>query len=120
MEKFSSIIYIVMTINELNEYYTTNIKRLRAEKNLSQNELAEKIHLSEKYLSAIETGKKWGSFETLLSLAEALSVEPYELLLPKAEVLSYNTKRTKQLMKSLRRNLNEMLDSVEIFLEEDK
>ena len=102
-----------MTIKELNEYYITNIKRLRLEKNLSQNELAEKIHLSEKYLSAIETGKKWGSFDTLLALSEALSVQPYELLLPKAEVLSYNAKRTKELMKSLRRNLNEMLDSVE-------
>lgn len=109
-----------MTIKELNEYYSSNIKRFRLEKNLSQNELAEKLHLSEKYLSAIETGKKWGSFDTLLALSEALSVEPYELLLPKAEVLSYNTKRTKELMKSLRRNLNEMLDSVELFLEDEK
>ena len=97
-----------MTIKELNEYYITNIKRLRLEKNLSQNELAEKIHLSEKYLSAIETGKKWGSFDTLLALSEALSVQPYELLLPK------------ELMKSLRRNLNEMLDYVDIFLGEEK
>lgn len=55
-----------------------------------------------------------------LSFSEALSVQPYELLLPKAEVLSYNAKRTKELMKSLRRNLNEMLDSVEIFLGEEK
>lgn len=109
-----------MTIKELNNCYTTNIKRLRIEQNLTQNDLAEKIHISEKYLSAIETGKKWGSFDTLLALSEALSVEPYELLLPKTEILSYNTKRTKELMKTLRKNLNEMLDSVEMFLDDSK
>ncbi len=96
--------------------YTANIRRLRAEAGMSQSELAEKIQLSEKYLSAIETGKKWGSFETLHSIATALSVEPYELFLPKADAVSYDTKRTKELMKSLRRNLNEMLDSLEKFL----
>ena len=109
-----------MTIKELNNCYTTNIKRLRIEQNLTQNDLAEKIHISEKYLNAIETGKKWGSFDTLLALSEALSVEPYELLLPKTEILSYNTKRTKELMKTLRKNLNEMLDSVEMFLDDSK
>lgn len=107
-----------MTLEELNDNYTANIKRLRAEKNMSQGELAEKIHLSEKYLSAIETGKKWGSFETLNAIATALSVEPYELFLPKADSISYDTKRTKELMKSLRRNLNEILDSLEKFLAE--
>lgn len=107
-----------MTLEELHDCYTANIRRLRAEADMSQSEFAERIHLSEKYLSAIETGKKWDSFETLHSIAAALSVEPYELFLPKADSLSYDAKRTKVLMKSLRRNLNEMLDSVETFLAE--
>lgn len=107
-----------MTLEELHDCYTANIRRLRVEAGLSQGELAEKIHLSEKYLSAIETGKKWGSFETLHAIAAALAVEPYELFLPKSAALSYDVKRTKVLMKSLRRNLNEMLDSVEQFLAE--
>ena len=107
-----------MNIDELKTCYTSNIKRLRLEKDLSQSSLAEKVHLSEKYLSAIETGKKWGSFDTLVSLVEAFSVEPYELFLPKSEVLSYNVRKTKELMKNLRRNLNEMLDYLEKFLED--
>ena len=85
---------------------------------MSQGELAERVRLSEKYLSAIETGKKWGSFETLHAIAAAFSVEPYELFLPKTDAVSYDAKRTKALMKSIRRNLNEMLDSLEQFLAE--
>lgn len=112
--------YYPMTTDELNECYIANIKRLRTERNLTQGELAEEIHLSEKYLSAVETGKKWGSFDTLVALANAFSVEPYELLLPKPEVLTYNTQKTKELMKRLRRNLNEMIDSLELFLREEK
>lgn len=108
----------IMTLEELHECYTANIRRLRSEAGMSQGELAERMHLSEKYLSAIETGKKWGSFETLHSFSIAFGVEPYELFLPKADSLSYDAKRTKTLMKSLRRNLNEMLDSVELFLAE--
>ena len=51
-----------MDITELNRTYIQNIKRLRLQKNLSQENLAEKADISPSFLSDIENGKIWGSF----------------------------------------------------------
>ncbi len=107
-----------MTEQNLKEIYGKNIKRLREQHKLTQSQLAEKIGLAEKYLSTLETCDKWGSFDTLLSLANALDVEPYELLLPQNQAVNYDSRRTKQLMTRFRTNLNELVDTVEAFLEE--
>lgn len=107
-----------MLLNELNQIYVDNIKKYRNLKKLSQAELSEKVGITEKYLSAIETGKKWGSFETLVSLANALEVEPYELLLPNSQSASYDTKRTRSLMKRLRSNVADLMDTLEDYLGE--
>ena len=107
-----------MTEEILKDIYGKNIKRLREQNNLTQAQLAEKVELAEKYLSAVERGVHWGSFTTLIALANALEVEPYELLLPQNQSLSYNTRRTKQLMTRFRTNLNELVDTVEEFLKE--
>ena len=107
-----------MNEEELKKIYVSNIRKLREARGLTQFQLAEKAHITEKYLSAIETHKKWGSFETLVSLANALEVEPYELLLPPQTNISYDTKRTKDLMNRLRKNLGEVVDTLEDFLGE--
>lgn len=109
-----------MTEEILKEIYARNIKNLREKNRLTQAQLAEKVKLAEKYLSAIERGANWGSFSTLIALANALEVEPYELLLPQNKAVSYDTRRTKQLMARFRTNLNELVDTVEEFLEEEK
>ena len=105
-----------MNITELNDIYIQNIKRLRKANDFSQEILAEKAGISPSFLSDIENGKKWGSFETLVALANALEVEPYELLLPPQTSISYDTKRTKDLMNRLRKNLGEVVDTLEDFL----
>lgn len=107
-----------MDITELNEIYIQNIKRFRKSNDLSQETLSEKAGISPSFLSDIENGKKWGSFETLVSLANALEVEPYELLLPPQTAISYDTKKTKNLMNRLRKNLTDVVDTLENFLEE--
>lgn len=107
-----------MNKEDLNATYGSNIKKIRKIKNLSQETLAEKADISPSFLSDIENGKKWGSFETLVSLANALEVEPYELLLPPQTNISYDTKRTKDLMNRLRKNLGEVVDTLEDFLGE--
>lgn len=106
------------TEEDLKRIYGKNIKRLREQQKLTQAQLAEKISIAEKYLSTLETGDKWGSFDTLLSLANALGVEPFELLLPQNQAVSYDSRRTKQLMSRFRTSLNELVDTVEAFLEE--
>lgn len=105
-----------MNFEELKEIYAENLKSKRNELGIKQDKLAEKIGLSEKYISDLETGRRIGSFETLVSIADALEVEPYELLLPPKTNISYDTKRTKELMKRLRSNFSELVDTMEEFL----
>lgn len=107
-----------MTEEELKKIYGKNIKQFREQKKMTQSKLAEEIGIAEKYLSTLETCDKWGSFDTLLALANVLGVEPYELLLPQNQAVSYDSRRTKQLMTRFRANLNELVDTVEEFLEE--
>ena len=49
---------------------------------MSQDLLSEKVEISPGFLSEIENHKKTGTFDTFAKIAEALDVEPYELLLP--------------------------------------
>lgn len=107
-----------MNVEDLKAVYTTNLRTLRTQKKLSQAEVSEKVHITEKFYSDIETGRKWGSFETIVDLANAFNVEPYELFLPAGSVISHNERRTKDLMKRLRTNFSELVDTMEEFLTE--
>lgn len=105
-----------MNIKELKAVYTANLRTLRTQKKLSQAEISEKVHITEKFYSDLETDRKWGSFETIVDLANAFGVEPYELFLPAGSVISHNERRTKDLMKRLRANFSELVDTMEEFL----
>lgn len=107
-----------MNIKELKAIYTANLRTLRTQKKLSQAEISEKVHITEKFYSDLETGRKWGSFETIVDLANAFGVEPYELFLPAGSVISHNERRTKDLMKRLRANFSELVDTMEDFLKD--
>ena len=107
-----------MNIKELKAVYTANLRTLRTQKKLSQAEISEKVHITEKFYSDLETGRKWGSFETIVDLANAFGVEPYELFLPAGSVISHNERRTKDLMKRLRANFSELVDTMEEFVKD--
>ena len=107
-----------MNIKELKAVYTANLRTLRTQKKLSQAEISEKVHITEKFYSDLETGRKWGSFETIVDLANAFGVEPYELFLPAGSVISHNERRTKDLMKRLRANFSELVDTMEELLKD--
>ena len=104
---------------ELGNLYGENIKRIRQSKGMSQDILAEKAEISPGFLSEIENHKKTGTFDTLAKLAEALDVEPYELLLPQNTAVNFDSRKTKQLMKQLRKNVCETMDTIENFLSTD-
>lgn len=105
-----------MDFEEFKEIYAENIKSLRTKAKIRQDALAEKIGLSEKYISDLETGRRVGSLETLFSLANALGAEPYELLLPPRAGVSYDAKRTQELMKRVRANVGDLLDTLNDYL----
>jgi len=71
-----------MTENDLRAVLSQNIRRFRSYRRLSQADFAEKIDISIPFLSDIENGKKWVSPATLVKMAEALSIEAYELIKP--------------------------------------
>lgn len=57
-----------------------NLKKIRNEKNLTQEALAEKVHVTRQAISNWETEKTKPDIDSLLSLAEALEVQVEELI----------------------------------------
>ena len=65
---------------DLREVFATNLRRLRHEKGFSQDDLAYEAEVSRSYLSQLEKGAFYASLKIIGRLAEALDVEPAELL----------------------------------------
>lgn len=55
------------------EFIGKTIQNIRKKANIKQSELAEKIGISEKHLSKIETGKNLPSLDNFLKMAEVLN-----------------------------------------------
>lgn len=104
-------------LDEIIKIYAANIRRARATKKVTQALMAEKIGITEKYWSDIETGRKPCSLDTLVAIANALDIEPYELLLPEHRAVSYDVRRTKIVLQQLKSNFSEMVDTLGRFLE---
>ena len=65
---------------DLHEVFATNLRRLRHEKGLSQDDLAYEAEVSRSYLAQLEKGAYFASLKIIGRLAEALGVEPAEFL----------------------------------------
>lgn len=52
---------------------------------MTQMQLAEAADISVGFLCDLESGKKWGTLETMAKLAKALHIKPYQLLMPEDE-----------------------------------
>ena len=68
--------------NNWDQVFRHNLRRLRHVRDLSQRELAKSAGLTRAYIGRIETQGKNVQLETIVSLANVLGVEPYELLQP--------------------------------------
>ncbi|MDR1904251.1 MAG: helix-turn-helix domain-containing protein [Treponema sp.] len=67
---------------ELRRILAANLKEQRKKLGLSQEKLAEMAGLSWQTVNSIECHRTWVSDKTLESLAEALKIETFQLLLP--------------------------------------
>ena len=65
---------------DLKEIMAGNLRRIRHDQKLTQEELADRAGLSARYVGAIERGDVSASVTVLGQIAEALRVEPGELL----------------------------------------
>ena len=66
---------------------STTIKRLRLEKNINQEQLAEQLHVTRQAVSNWETGKTQPDIETLTSIAEYFCVSLEYLIYGKEPVI---------------------------------
>ena len=64
------------------EILSQNIKLIRREKQLTQEQLAEKTEVTVKYISHLERGLSFPSAETLDRIATAFEVPVYRLFFP--------------------------------------
>jgi len=65
---------------DLNEVMATNLRRLRHDKRLTQEELAGRAGLSSRYIGAIERADVSASITVLEQIAKALGVGAADLL----------------------------------------
>ncbi|WP_265975619.1 helix-turn-helix domain-containing protein [Brucella intermedia] len=65
---------------DLKEIMARNLRQIRHDKKLTQEELADRAGLSMRYVGAIERGDVSASVTVLGQIADALEIEPGELL----------------------------------------
>ena len=65
---------------DLKEVMATNMRRLRYDKKLTQEELAARAGLSMRYVGSIERGAVSASVSVLGKLTNALGVDPCDLI----------------------------------------
>jgi transcriptional regulator with XRE-family HTH domain len=67
---------------DLKEVMAVNLRRTRHDKNMTQEELADRANLSARYIGAIERADVSASVTVLGPIADALGIEAGELLRP--------------------------------------
>lgn len=73
-----------------------NIKKFRAENNMTQDDLAEKMHITRQAISNWENDKTKPDIEALQSLAEVFQVEIEELIYGQKKEVIMSTDKTKE------------------------
>ena len=68
----------------LNEIVAANLRRIRHDRRLTQEELAHRAGLSSRYVGSIERADVSASVAILGRLAEALDIDPRDLISPLA------------------------------------
>lgn len=71
---------------DISKLFGENLRKLRKEANLTQEQLSEKLEISQKHLSKIETGNQFASAQLISKIANVLEINPSQLF----EVLNEN------------------------------
>jgi len=66
----------------LRNLFVTNLRKLRNDRQMSQQELASYANLSTNFVNELENGRKFPSIETLSKLVQALSIDLFRLFTP--------------------------------------
>jgi transcriptional regulator with XRE-family HTH domain len=68
------------TVTKQNWKLARNIQKIREAKQLTQEELAERLNVSQSWLARIETGREIPNLKRLQQIAKALDVQVKELI----------------------------------------
>jgi transcriptional regulator with XRE-family HTH domain len=66
----------------LGQTFGANVRRLRKERGLSQEALADEVKLAPTYVGQIERGRRNPTLEVVERFAQVFGVEPLEMLRP--------------------------------------
>ncbi len=77
---------------KLKDRFRTSLKHYRIKRKLSQEQLAEKTQLTDKYISDIERGRFTPSLEVIERICEAFETDPLNLLTDKYYAEYINSK----------------------------
>lgn len=67
---------------DLRDVFAANLRRLRHEKGMSQEALADRADINRTYISKLETSAAWAGLEVIAKLAKVLGCPPADLLVP--------------------------------------
>jgi transcriptional regulator with XRE-family HTH domain len=96
---------------KLRKVLSANIKRYRAKLGFSQERLAETVGLSSQTINDIEGCRTWVSDKTIVKIARALNIEPYQLLFPKTGTeMLFPVKVPSDILENLKETIKEDLD----------
>ena len=85
------------------------IQDSRRKANLTQAQLAEKIGLSEKHISKIETGKYYPALDTFIKILDALNLTLADF---KLQHLCENSSKKEQLQKLIQNSSKKQIDTL--------
>ena len=69
-----------MDPRDLRQAFAANLRRLRHAKGISQEDLAYEADVNRTYVSKLEKGVSYPGLEIIAKLADALGIEPAEML----------------------------------------
>jgi transcriptional regulator with XRE-family HTH domain len=77
-------------MNRVQESLSQNLKMHRKRLGLTQEQLAERCDLTAKYVTALEIGRRFPSPDSIVKLASALGVKPYQFFLEERDIEAFN------------------------------
>ena len=96
-----------------------NLKRYRREKQLSQEQLSEKVDISVKHLSAIERGLTFVSAELLEKLSKSLEI-PIFLFFTKDTEIFYNDSMLNTMDRIIEKHLIKTIEDIKLDFRQHK
>ena len=81
------------------------LKALRVAKNISQGEMAQKLEVSQNFLSLVENDKKTVSLTTLTNFAEKLNISKEFILIAASDIPPELTERQKKFFEKMQQSM---------------